>query len=48
MRFNHCRLVPQLSGSIAAVLILVDGNPVEDLAVMYGKPDCVWQAGKQV
>lgn len=42
----------QITGDIreglAADLIMVDGNPDEDLSVMYGKPSKVWKSGKLV
>lgn len=38
----------EIKEGLAADLILVDGNPDEDLSVMYGKPLHVWKQGKKV
>lgn len=41
-------MVGEIKEGLIADLILVEGNPAEDISVMYGKPDYVWQAGKLV
>lgn len=41
-------LVGQIKAGLAASLILTDGNPDQDMSVMYGRPLHVWKAGKMV
>ena len=36
----------QIKVGLAADLLLVDGNPDEDISVMYKKPEMVFQQGK--
>ncbi len=39
-------MVGEIREGLMADLILVDGNPAEDLSVMYGKPENVWKSGE--
>ncbi len=41
-------IVGEIKEGLIADLILVDGNPAEDISVMYHKPEKVFQAGKLV
>lgn len=41
-------LIGEIRQGLLADLILVDGNPAEDLSVMYHKPEYVFQAGKLI
>lgn len=41
-------LVGQIKEGLQADLILVDGNPDEDLSIMYQQPLHVWKKGKRV
>lgn len=38
----------EIKSSLQADLVLVDGNPAEDLSVMYKRPKKVWKKGKMV
>ncbi len=40
--------VGEIKSSLQADLVLVDGNPAEDLSVMYKRPKKVWKKGKMV
>ena len=41
-------MVGEIREGLMADLILVEGNPAEDISVMYHRPACVWQAGKRI
>lgn len=41
-------MVGEIKEGLLADLILVDGNPAEDLSVMYGKPEKVFKSGRLV
>ena len=38
----------EIKSSLQADLVLVDGNPAEDLSAMYKRPTKVWKKGKMV
>ena len=41
-------VIGQVRPGYEADLVLVSGDPVADLSVVYGKPDYVFQAGRLV
>ena len=40
--------VGEIKKGLQADLVLVDGDPVKDLSVMYQRPEKVWKKGKLV